>query len=120
MNIKGNQRYQDTKIQIKGAFLNLLKAKKQIISVRMICDEAQIHRTTFYGHYEDINGLMQELVEEMYEQIMTFFCQMGIPLTRRALINYSIWPEKRKSFLFIILRILDRICGEISWCRICF
>ena len=74
MNTKGNQRYAETKQKIKGTFLNLLKEKTaDKITVTEICKAAQIHRTTFYGHYEDVSALVNEMVGEMYEQIIDFF-----------------------------------------------
>lgn len=74
MNTKGNQRYNETKQKIKGTFLRLLKEKKaNQITVTEICRGAQIHRTTFYGHYEDIPSLYQEMVGEMYQEIMGYF-----------------------------------------------
>lgn len=74
MNTKGNQRYNETKQKIKGTFLELLKKKKaNQITVTEICRGARIHRTTFYGHYEDIPALYQEMVGEMYQEIMGYF-----------------------------------------------
>ncbi len=76
MNTKGNQRYNETKQKIKGTFLKLLKEKKaNQITVTEICRGAQIHRTTFYGHYEDIPSLYQEMVGEMYQEIMGYFLE---------------------------------------------
>lgn len=73
MNTKGNQRYQQTKSRIKGVFLKLIAAEKPKISVSEICKMAHIHRTTFYGHYEDVNALLKEMVGEMYMEIMEYF-----------------------------------------------
>ena len=76
MNTKGNQRSTATKNKIKWVFLELLKEKKpRQISVSEICSRAQIHRTTFYVHYQDVNQLMEQLVSEMYDQIMSFFLE---------------------------------------------
>ncbi|MDE7351514.1 MAG: TetR family transcriptional regulator C-terminal domain-containing protein [Acetatifactor sp.] len=76
MNVKGNQRSTATKNKIKYVFLELMKEKKPgQISVSEICSRAQIHRTTFYVHYQDVNQLMEQLVAEMYDQIMAFFLE---------------------------------------------
>ena len=57
MNTKGNQRYNETKNKIKGTFLGLLKEKEvNQITVTEICKIANIHRTTFYGHYEEVGS----------------------------------------------------------------
>ena len=74
MNTKGNKRAIETRNKIKWVFLNLLEEKEpEKITVSEICAHAQIHRTTFYGHYDDIPALMRELIGEMYKQIMEFF-----------------------------------------------
>lgn len=76
MNTKGNQRYNETKNKIKGTFLDLLKEKEvNQITVTEICKIANIHRTTFYGHYEDVNALLNEMVGEMYDQIIGYFVE---------------------------------------------
>ena len=74
MNTKGNQRFVQTRQKIKGVFLELLREKKiGEITVSEICRRADIHRTTFYGHFDDVYDLMQNMVEEMYVQLMDFF-----------------------------------------------
>ncbi|MCR5544862.1 MAG: TetR family transcriptional regulator C-terminal domain-containing protein [Lachnospiraceae bacterium] len=71
MNTANNSKYQETENKIKEAF-GRLAAKKDIekITVSDICAEAHLHRTTFYGHYEDINALT---VMIGYEQFQAFF-----------------------------------------------
>lgn len=76
VNTKGNQRYNETKNKIKGTFLNLVKEKNlNQITVTEICKRANIHRTTFYGHYEDVNALLNEMVGEMYDKIVSYFVE---------------------------------------------
>ena len=60
MNSKNNLRFQQTERKIRDIFLELLKKKElSKITVREICCLANINRTTFYLHHEDIYGLMQ-------------------------------------------------------------
>lgn len=74
MNTRGNQRYFQTKEKIEAVFLELLKEKDiSKISVSEICRLAGIHRTTFYGHFEDIYALMRGIVGNMYTQLLDFF-----------------------------------------------
>ncbi|MCD8023168.1 MAG: TetR/AcrR family transcriptional regulator [Lachnospiraceae bacterium] len=74
MNKKGNQRYAETKEKIETIFSELLK-KKDIseITVSEICRLAGIHRTTFYGHYEDIYDLMAKMIADFYVKMMDNF-----------------------------------------------
>lgn len=74
MNKKGNQRYAETKEKIQTTFLELLKDRElQNISVSEICKRSGIHRTTFYGHYEDVYDLMDQMLGEMYFRLMDNF-----------------------------------------------
>lgn len=74
MNKKGNQRYQETCLRIEKAVLNLLEIKgAEQITVSEVCREAQVHRTTFYGHYKDIPDLMNHVAGKVYEHMMEGF-----------------------------------------------
>ena len=58
MNIKNNQRYKMSSEKIETAFLALiLKHRYEDITVSQICKKANINRSTFYCHYDDINDL---------------------------------------------------------------
>ena len=57
-----------TKILIRKAFTDLLKKKPiQSISIKELCEAAQINRGTFYTHYADIYDLLEKMEEEMME-----------------------------------------------------
>lgn len=59
MNIKNNLRYKRSSKKIEEAFLELLKKfKYEEISISQICKKANINRSTFYCHYDDINDLI--------------------------------------------------------------
>ncbi|MCR4674575.1 MAG: TetR family transcriptional regulator C-terminal domain-containing protein [Lachnospiraceae bacterium] len=79
MNTSNNSKYQETEIKIKEAF-GRLAARKDIekITVSDICTEANLHRTTFYGHYEDINALTVMIGYEQFQAFFDAFNQDGI------------------------------------------
>ena len=53
-----------TKRLIRDGFLNLLKTKNiYTISVRELCDEAGINRTTFYNHYGSPYDVLEEAIQ---------------------------------------------------------
>ncbi len=74
MNSKNNLRFQQTERKIRNIFLELLK-KNDIskISVKEICRSADINRTTFYLHHEDIYALMQCIESDMFHYFKTIF-----------------------------------------------
>lgn len=66
--MKNDARVRYTTMRIKEAFLSCL-AQKPVsrITVKEICDMAQINRATFYKHYEDIFDLLRKLEDESIE-----------------------------------------------------
>lgn len=74
MNKKGNERYQETEKMIRDVFFQLLDDKDlHEITVSEICKKADIHRTTFYGHYEDVYDLMRKTIRNFYKDEMNSF-----------------------------------------------
>ena len=67
MNTKNNQRTRLSKLMMKNALMDLLKEKGDIhkISVRELCEKAQLNRSTFYAHYSEPQDLLFELEEEI-------------------------------------------------------
>ncbi|MDF2985978.1 MAG: hypothetical protein K0R50_1488 [Eubacterium sp.] len=76
MNIKNNQRSQHTQNKIKQILIEFLKSKNiHQISVQDICRKADINRTTFYAHYDDIYDLMFKIEQEKEKGIISLFLE---------------------------------------------
>jgi len=74
MNITNNQRFQSTEEKIQKALFSLLKYRNyNDITIKEICYEAGINRSSFYAHYYDINDLMIKTEESLSKQIITIF-----------------------------------------------
>lgn len=74
MNIVYNQRYQSTEEKIQNALFSLLKYKKyNDVSIKEICYEAGINRSSFYAHYLDINDLMIKTEQSLSKNIKDIF-----------------------------------------------
>lgn len=64
--MKTDARVRYTKMRIREAFFACLEEKPiNKITVKEICDIAEINRATFYKHYADPFDLMQKLEEEV-------------------------------------------------------
>lgn len=64
---KVDKRIVKTKELIKNAFFNLLKSIGFArISVKAICEKANISRKTFYLHYETLDSLFDEIVVQLF------------------------------------------------------
>lgn len=69
MNTKNNQRTRLSKMLFKNALMDLLKEKGSInkVSVRELCDRAELNRSTFYAHYNEPNDLLMEIETELLD-----------------------------------------------------
>ncbi len=78
---KEDQRTKITKMMIRTAFLNLLATKSiQSITVKEICENAEINRGTFYKHFLDVYDLKEKIENEFAENII----EALMPLTQNA------------------------------------
>ncbi len=74
MNTKNNRRRQASREKIESVFIRLLQTKEiQEISVRELCSEAQLNRSTFYANYVDIYGLADSIRENLEQEVARLF-----------------------------------------------
>lgn len=102
MNKKGNERYHETEQRIRKVFFELLEDKDlQEITVSEICKKADIHRTTFYSHCEDIYDLMQKTIKDIYMHEMDAFLRDdSIDLKKGFLSTFSLIRKNQSFFLY--------------------
>ena len=69
MNTKNNQRTRLSKLLFKNALMDLLKEKGSInkVSVRELCDRAELNRSTFYAHSNEPNDMLMEIETELLD-----------------------------------------------------
>lgn len=64
MNKKANEQYKSNERVILDVFTRLLEEKNiEKITVKEICEEAHINRSTFYNHFEDVYGVLEKMWE---------------------------------------------------------
>ena len=64
------RRVRMTKRLMKDALLELLAQKNlSSISVKELCETADVHRTTFYLHYTDTADLLREIEQDFLDKI---------------------------------------------------
>ncbi len=74
MNKKNNQRFIDNDKKIEECYIRMLDTTDiNQITVRSICQAANINRTTFYTHYQDVYDLQDKLQEKMNSRIMALY-----------------------------------------------
>jgi len=65
MEQKENRKIRYTKMVLRDSLMELMKTKSILsISIKDICDLADISRSTFYAHYKDQYDLLRQIEEE--------------------------------------------------------
>ena len=67
MNKKDNQRTRLSKLLLKNAVLELLQEKRAVnkITVKELCERAELNRSTFYAHYNDPKEIINEIENDI-------------------------------------------------------
>lgn len=74
---KENRSSRRSRRMIRQAFQELLEEREfSKISVTDIVERADLNRSTFYAHYPDIYGIVDEMQEEIMERNMELFRQI--------------------------------------------
>lgn len=101
---KKELKYQKTNDKIKNSYMTLLSKKpSSSITVSEICKMADINRTSFYIHYEDIAALNRSLEEDAEKKVAKLFSTVKFDGSFQILINelFRIIKEDPMLFTFI-------------------
>ena len=64
------RRVRMTKMLLKNALIDIMKTKSiHLISIKEICEEADVNRSTFYRHYNTQYELYDEIIEDIAADI---------------------------------------------------
>lgn len=67
---KKDNRVRVTKIILKEALINLLKKEPiKNITVKELCNNAGINRSTFYTYFYDVYDVLEQIEDEMYNEL---------------------------------------------------
>lgn len=71
MNKKNNSRYRDNEIRMEAALMKQMNKKEfEKITVREICELADVNRTTFYAHFIDMQDMLDKMEEHLRIELM--------------------------------------------------
>lgn len=71
---KSESKYFNTALKMDKAFLEILENKNfEYITVKEICTKANVNRSTFYLHYENMNDLLLESIEYINKEFASYF-----------------------------------------------
>ena len=71
---KSESKYYNTALLMNQALIELLNKKDyEYIKVKEICERAGVNRSTFYLHYDTIDDLLQECIENINKKFISYF-----------------------------------------------
>lgn len=71
---KNESKYFNTAVKMDEALMSLLEKKDfEYITVKEVCAEAGVNRSTFYLHYENTRDLLEESIELMQKRFLSYF-----------------------------------------------
>lgn len=75
---KNESRYFKSAEKMHTALISLIENKDfELITVKEICAEAGVNRSTFYLHYDNTNDLLRETIEAAYKDFFSRFSADG-------------------------------------------
>ena len=103
---KIDRRVRYTKLALKESIIELLQ-KKSIdkISIKEICETADINRSTFYAHYKDQYDLIHQIEQELLMDINEY------------LNNYNFKGYETESFQLVV-SIFEYIVDNAELCKV--
>lgn len=93
MATKQNRRTQMTRLLLRTALVELMQEKPiEKISIKDICDQADLNRTTFYLHYPDQHALLLDVQQDIKAKLKPFqeenLAKSAIPTTLISFLAY--------------------------------
>ena len=99
---KENQRTRLTKRLLRESLLELLAEKPvERITVKELCEVAELNRSTFYAYYQDVPDLYYEMGNELVDALLDYVRAMGADgVQTEPMLAYI--RERREMFALLI------------------
>lgn len=130
---KDDRRVKYTKMVLKESFIKLLEKKTlSQITIKEICEDADINRATFYAHYNDQYDLFEKIENELLDNFNAHIAEfnqknnnMNTVLTAEKIFEYlkenarlcKLLLSERGDFSFqkqIMMLVYDKIITELT------
>lgn len=73
---KTDRRVRYTMALLRSALIELMETRHiSQISVKELCEKADVHRSTFYAHYKDAYDLLRQMENELFDDLGAFLSE---------------------------------------------
>lgn len=107
MNKKNNKQFQSSAVRMERAMLELMnKTPFEKITVRLICENAGVNRSTFYAHYTDIYDMIEQMEANLQKELMNDYPTPGsvVPLSIESFLPFLEFIREHEEFYRITLK----------------
>ena len=88
---------------LKESLIEMLTEKKlSAISVKSLCEKADLNRSTFYAHYEDIYYLVSEIEDEIIRDMPFITYSENLP--KKEIENYISYTAKNYKTIIALMK----------------
>lgn len=104
--VKESRRVKMTKMLLKESLIDLMKEKSiHSISIKDVCDGADINRSTFYRHYNTQYELYDDIIQDIMNDMLEIFCNVskeGFTTTLFLTRLFEYFESRRDLFLIVL------------------
>ena len=107
MNKKNNRQYQGSDIRMKRAMLELMNTLPfSKITVRLICEKAEVNRSTFYAHYVDIYDMLGQMEANLHKKLIENYPvpEEVAPLSPESFLTFLKFIREHRDFYRVALK----------------
>ena len=116
--MKTDSRIIQTKRAIKTEIINLLRQYPlNKITVKMLCDKAEINRATFYRYYEDIYDLYDKIKAQFIDEFLAIFQNSNLLQTQDNIKTFINEIKKNSDIVYALTNQNDAIAFTDTFCK---
>jgi len=128
---KAESKYFKTAVKMDEALIKLLEKKDfEYITIKELCSEAGVNRSTFYLHYENMADLLEETLEYMGSKFTGYFetdekatmdslreskPEDMIFVTKKHLVPYLNYIQEHRTLFFAAMNYPERFASAESF-----
>ncbi len=100
-----NKRVALTKRLLKETLIEELKdAPLSQVTIKSLCERAQLNRSTFYAHYADVYELFREIEDDYLAHVVFFTSSMNQHEKLSRIVKYTLYVQKNKDTFFALVK----------------
>lgn len=100
------RRVRMTKLLLKESLIELMKKKSiHVVSIKEICEGADVNRSTFYRHYDTQYDLYDDIINDISDDILVIYrncTEEGMNVSRLLTKIFTYIEDQREKFLVLL------------------